>query len=165
MADLIQLIDPVSPELRRIESHLDAAANFALYKVGLHVQSIAVRQANRIAARPVPTRAQVNAYNRKGGGKRPRRIGGSGAKAWTQTGRTVESIKQGLSSVSGGQVSLTADVPWALKRHGLGVDWQPKRPALGIMRKNPFFSEAIVITAPQAGPIFNNAFANELKLP
>jgi len=105
----------------------------------------------------------VNAYNRKGGGRRPKRIGGSGKKAWERTGRLANAIEKGLSQQPG-QVTISADVPYAKARHGLGVEWTPKRPALGITRKNPFFAEAIAITEPQVGPIFTNALKNELKL-
>ena len=161
----LEVKDPVSAELKSIAQRFPAACDVALGRVGKIVQNAAIRQVDRISNRPIPTRAQVNAYNRKGGKKpKPKRVGGKGEKAWSRDGGLLRAVQGGYSAQAG-QVTLKADVPYALARHDLGTEaWIPKRPALGVIRKNPFFTEALEITEPQIIPAFENALQNELKL-
>lgn len=147
----------------------DAAVMAGLRRSAKIVQNMAVRQARKIDARPVPTRSQVNAYNRKGGGKRPKRVGGQGRKAWERTGATVRAIEAEPVEKTG-EISIQADVPYGKSRHQLaGEDWagmkgwKPQNPALGIERKNQWAKEAVDMTEPQVGPAFEATYLRELK--
>lgn len=117
---------------------IEEARKAGLLRVATHVQNIAERQVARIYVRSIPRSK-------------------SGRPMWERSGDLARAVAA-APKWENSAVVLTADLPYAARRHGLGVDWMPKRPALGIIRKNPFFAEAADITEPQIEALFADGF-------
>jgi len=131
---------PIRDVLRSIED-FEEARKAGLMRVATHLQNIAVRQVGRIYARPIARRK-------------------NGAPMWERTGDLAKAVAA-ASIWDKEAVELRADLEYANRRHELGVSWQPKKPALGIVRRNPFFAETKEITAPQVADLFADGF-NEI---
>lgn len=137
---------------KALESGVAAAADV--------INRRAERQINRIYRGRIPTVAQAARHRNKSGkytGKR------GGQPLWKRSG----ALKAGRNMrVDGLSAEITLDdnvTAYAERRHELGVSWQPANPALGIVRKNPFFQEAVDITKPQIEPTFKAAFRKEMN--
>jgi hypothetical protein len=153
-------------QIERLADHFPDAVQAGLRRVAEHVHGVAVRKAGEIYNEPIPTRAQVAAYKRTG--KRPsrKRIGGANP-AWERKGDLPGGLLQAVKSepvFAADAVTLTADVAHARPRHELGVTRQPKAPALGIVRRNPFFAETVEIVEPQIEELFEDGVREELGL-
>ena len=147
--------------LMRAAADIEEAQRAGLLRVAMHVQQVAVRKVGDIRKRRVPTKLEVARYNQarrvtKTGRKRKLRAG-SGA-AWTPTGELQRSVEAAPEWEGRETVELHADVPHAAPRHELGVERMPKVPALGIVRRDPFFADAVEITAPQIPDLFADGF-------
>jgi hypothetical protein len=140
---------------------LPNAQRAGLRRVGEHIQQVMLMEAGKIDNRPIPTRQQLRSYKRTK--KRPRRVGGEGEPAWTRTGALKRAIQAPLVELGGSEPSLElrVDAPHAVSREAMGQDWTPKRPALGIIRRNAFARDALRITEPQIEPLFIDGFNKE----
>src|SRR5690606_17187803 len=131
------------------------AVEAGLKRVGDHARKVAIRFAGRIDHEPIPTNKQVNEYRRKKKTRkrvaRPKNIGGSdGTKpAWERTGRLLKAVKA-EPTFNKDSVELSADAKHAKSRHQMWSEqygdtpgWEPKDPALGIKRHNPFFAQTV----------------------
>lgn len=152
------------PNLREKIERYPAAVDAGLRRVAEHLQQIAIRQAGKIYQRPIPSRSQVNDYRRaqRAGGRarRPRRVGGS-APAWERTGALMRAV-EAEPHFTKNSVTLTVDLPYGTRRHELGMSWMPREPALGIIRRDPFFTQTKTITAPQITALFEDGFNSVL---
>lgn len=167
---IVKVKNFASPELRRLAAAMPGAVDKALVRPALVAQNMVIRQVNRIETGPtsaIPTKAQVNAYNR---GRRQgpvknvsrRKIGGEGTPAWKRTGGLLQAVKAPPIPARG-RIALQADLPYARARHDLATaKWMPKNPALGIHRTNPYFAEAQAKVEPQLGAVFAQALLKEL---
>ncbi|MBW3635753.1 MAG: hypothetical protein KY445_04705 [Armatimonadetes bacterium] len=146
-------------DLLRAAANVEPAKKAGLARVATAVQNIAERKVAAIRKRRVPTRREVALYNqRKRGARRKRRITASNAPAWKPTGELAKAVSAEPVFEGPDIVKLTADVPYAQPRHELGVSRIPKAPALGIVRKDPFFADAVKIVQPQAADLFADGF-------
>jgi hypothetical protein len=129
------------------------------------------KRIGRISARRIPSRAEVAAHRRKKkygrrrkGVRKARSV--SNAPAWKRTGNTQAGLDKEVNDDSGrvfiGGPAAQYATLGPRNRHELGVSWTPKDPALGIMRINPFFTEAETIYGPQAPAAFEQEIKNEL---
>lgn len=128
---------PIADILRSIQD-FEEARDAGLMRVATHLQGIAERQVGRIYARPIPRRKNGNLM-------------------WARTGNLAKAVAA-APIWEKESVELRADVEYARRRHELGVSWQPKKPALGIVRRNPFFAETQEITLPQIESLFTEGF-------
>jgi hypothetical protein len=126
-------------EIEAAIGDIGPAVKAGLQRVAEATQQIAVRKVVEIRKRPVPTRA-------------------NGKPMWEPTGNLARSVEAQPQWEGPETVFLTADVPYAARRHSLGVDWIPAKPALGVIRKNPFFAEAVEVVEPQAAGLFAEGF-------
>lgn len=146
------------------------AVEAGLKNVGGHAQKVAIRFVGRINNEPIPTRKQVADYRRAKRTRkrvaRPKNIGGSdgSAPAWERTGKLLKAVEADPTFTKD-MVTLAADVDHAKSRHqmwsqqyGDTPGWEPKDPALGIKRHNPFFAQTVKQIEPQVEPLFKQAF-------
>ena len=142
----------------------DKAHAAGLARVAVQVQAVAVRKVGDIRKRRIPTRREVAAYNQRNyvrkTNRKARPLTASSAPAWKATGDLLRSV-QATPIFQKNSVLLTADVPYSGDRHELSVSRQPKAPALGIVRRDPFFADALSVTAPQIGPLFIDGYTND----
>lgn len=163
-------IDLKVDDLQRKADEFPKAVEAGLKLVGKHAQAVAVRFAGQISDRPIPTNKQVYAYRKKKrAGKRvarPKNPGGSDGSqpAWERTGSLLKAVKA-EPTFTKDSVTLEADVDHAKSRHQLFGDaygdtpaWEPKEPALGIKRRNPFFAQTVKQIEPKVGPLFEDGF-------
>ena len=141
----IQIDLSVIRDLQMLQRQMPLAVAAGLKRAGEHTQQIAIRETGKIYARTIPL------------GKRNRKP------KWKRSGDLLDSIRSPLL-YGKADVSLKSDVVYAKSRHGLGVDWQPHKPALGIVRRNPFFSDTQEKVEPQIGPLFEQGFGEVLGL-
>lgn len=151
--------------IKKLQGDMDnvpEATKAGLERVANHAKSMALRFAGQINKRPIPTKAQVKAFNRKTGaspGKVPKRVGGRGDKAWTRTGGLIRAIDSSIQWVNGTSIMMLVDLPYGLARHDLGTPlWIPKKPALGIIRKNDFFNQTEKAIEPQVERLFMDGY-------
>lgn len=90
----------------------------------------------------------------------------TGRPLWKRRGANG-GILGGLTTTFESRQSATVSIEGAAKRYaarreGLGVDWTPKSPAGGIVRKNTFARDTVRIADPQVQPVFEAAFRAEL---
>ncbi len=145
---------------------VEEAQRAGLARVATHVQQVAVRKVGDIRKRRVPTKLEVARYNQsrrvtKSGRKRALRAGSD--PAWEPTGELQRSVEAAPEWEKREAVELHADVPHAEPRHELGVSRQPKAPALGIIRRDPFFAETVEVTAGQIGDLFVDGFSSRME--
>ncbi len=136
---------------------VEEAERAGLLRVATAVQQVAVRKVGDIRKRRVPTKREVARYNQqhrvtKSGRKRTLRAGNG--PAWQPTGELQRAVEAAPEWEGREAVELRADVPYAAPRHELGVERMPKAPALGIVRRDPFFTESVEVTAPQIEALF-----------
>lgn len=145
----------------RLGPRCDRAHAAGLARVAVQVQAVAVRKAGDIRKRRIPSRREVAAYNQRKyvrkTSRAPRTITASSDPAWKATGDLLKSV-QATPIFQKNSVLLTADVPYSGDRHALGVSRQPAAPALGIVRRDPFFADAEAVTAPQIGPLYIDGY-------
>lgn len=162
---MIVTITVEAPDLAKRSQQFPAAVQAGLRRVAEHVQQIAIRQVGEIYKRPIPSRAQVAAYRRsvRAGGRprRPRNVGG-GLPAWERSGQLMAQV-QAEPVFEKDSVTLSVDLPYGRRRHELGVSWMPKEPALGIIRRDPFFAQTVEITAPQITALFEDGFSAAME--
>lgn len=87
----------------------------------------------------------------------------SGKKSWTRSGDLKNAVDAPIR-YDGETATFAVDVPYADRRHGLGVDWQPRNPAGGVVRRNPFFTDALDKLEPESQGIFERAVKLELRI-
>lgn len=105
-------------------------------------------QIQKIYDRPIPVRPRT------------------GRPMWVRTGDLMNGRLQ-IIVVSGREAQIDIKgraEAYALRRHELGVSWMPKRPALGIIRRNPFMTDAIKNVEPQIQPLVDAVFAEQIGL-
>lgn len=128
-------------ELRGFALRIPLAVEAGLKNVGTNAQVLAAQGAAKIYARPIP---------------RSRR----GRPFWERSGKLLRELKKPLL-VTKTKVEFGVDLNYAAARHGLGVDWMPRKPALGVIRKNPFMADARKQIEPKVGELFAVAFEKE----
>lgn len=163
-------VDMKVDDLQRKIDSFPKAVEAGLKSVGTHAQKVAIGFVGRINNEPIPTRKQVADYRRAKRKRkrvaRPKQIGGDdGSKpAWERSGKLMEAVEADPTFTKD-MVTLEADVKHAKSRHqmwsekyGDSPGWEPKDPALGIKRHNPFFAQTVKQIEPQIGPLFKQAF-------
>jgi hypothetical protein len=126
-------------ELARLIARLPEAEKAGLARVVSVAQQIALRQVGKIYARRIPR-------------------SGAGRALWERTGNLMRAVQGRPLWEGSGAVRLEADTPYAMRRHELGVSWMPSKPALGIVRRNPFFADTAKIIEPQVADLFADGF-------
>jgi hypothetical protein len=151
-------IPKVEAEIKAAFDAVDKSVESGLMNTAKGAQGVAEQKVEAIEKSPIPSRSQVNAFNAKGGRRRTSRAA-SNAPAWERTGELASDVKQPPVFENKNEVSFSFDAEHANRRHGLGVDWQPKAPALGVVRKNSFFEETERdISADEAAQMFAEGF-------
>ncbi len=167
----------LAQKLAKTPADIDRGIKAGITRVIRNLEQATIREAARIYAEPIPTRAQVNEYNaiRKKDKRRTKwhgDIGGQGKPAWVRTGSLIAGLRWQVISPTEAAIVMTGPAAeYAYRndltgggRHGLGVNWTPKKPALGIIRRNPFFMDADRKTAPQVQKLFEDGLRKELGL-
>ena len=150
-------------DLERLTREVTDATNAGLLRVGQHAQQTMIAQVGKIHARPVPTKAQVAQHRKTGKSPAKRKIGAGGEAAWKREGKLQKAVEDATPKVvSASEVEMRIDEPHAASREGLGEDWQPKNPALGVVRKNTFARDTVKIIEPQVVPLFEDGFNRHL---
>ena len=134
----------IDQQLAEMARQLPVAVAAGLMAVGRREQQIAIREVGKIYTRPIPRRK-------------------NGKAMWKRSGRLLTGIKAPLVA-RGNDLSLAPNVAYAGRRQGLGVDWTPRKPALGIVRKNEFLADTQKALEPIAPAIFEKAFQEKLGL-
>ena len=138
----IKVDSQIEGQLAEMARLVPVAVTAGLMAVGKREQQIAVREISKIKARPIPRRK-------------------NGKAMWKRSGRLLASVKAPLIA-RGNNLSLAPKVAYAGRRQGLGVAWTPRKPALGIIRKNEFLVDTQKALGPMAAPIFEKAFGEKL---
>lgn len=151
-----------------VAAKLPDAIQAGLRNVSLTALSLSEKKIQRIYSRAIPTVRQVEAYRNATG--RHRRVWArkSGDKlAWTRTGKLRQSLDMTDANTLfsyGTRITAKRKGMYGKKgRHELGVTWQPKSPALGVIRKNPWWQEVDAELAPQVRNRFDDGFRAVLK--
>lgn len=155
-------LDVPKGEVLEAAADMGDATKAGLTRVADASQQIATRKTNAIRRRRVPTRREVALdRQRERNAKNKREITASNEPAWEPTGQLAKAVQADPIWEGPESVFLTADVPHAERRHGLGVEWIPENPALGVIRRDPFFTETAEIIEPQMGELFAEGFNEE----
>jgi hypothetical protein len=141
---------------------IDPAHAAGMLRVAEAAQQVGERQVGKIYARRIPSKSEVNAYRREGRPARPRRNSSDGP-AWERSGELAESVEAAPVFENENEIDLFSDTEHSESRHGLGVDWEPKAPALGVVRRNPFFQETVDIVQPNADDLFRDGMEEVLN--
>lgn len=158
-------IAKLQQQLQFAAARVPIAAEAGIDRAAQIVKQQSDRQLRKIYARSIPSRAQASAYNSNGKRIVKKNIGRDGGKlAWQRSGQ----LAAGETIVRNGPYErvITTTGPaakYANRRQGLGVYWQPKKPAIGIVRLNPWRQDALRITAPQVNKVFEIEMKRQLR--
>ncbi len=131
--------------------------------------AIALRQIGRIYAEPIPTEDQEEAYRKAGKRKYKGAVGGQN-RLWERSGDLQRGLYKTESVHGRAEVAIRGISQDRVRgRHNLGEPtsrggWKPKRPALGIVRHNPWMQEAMDITEPEWKELYEDGIREHLRL-
>lgn len=130
-------------ELEAIALRVPLAVDAGLKGVGEAARAVATAKVGKIYLRPIPRRK-------------------NGTPMWARSGDLFAQIKQPLK-VTKTSVTIGVDAKYR-HREALGVEWNPKRPGLGVIRKNPFIREALAEIESNPNEIFAKEFEKALGI-
>ena len=142
----------------RAKASISAACRAGLYRVAIVVQNNVIRKVAAIRLERVPTRREAAQHKRRISGTSTQPSRASNQPLWEPSGGLLRSVQAKPFWDGPASIELRADVPYAASRHGLGVEWMPKSPAMGVIRRNPFFTEALEVSGPLVQPSFMDGF-------
>ena len=162
-------------DLQGVADRLPEALQAGTEAVGAMMDKKVAMRIAQIYMRPIPTKAQVRMASRKRSPHRfgDMRVGRSGSKpAWKRTGQLRDNRKLLIGSYQArvaiygkSRKSIQGWINgYAQRREQLGVSWTPKNPALNIIRRNEFFTEAAQLAEREVEPTFARAFERRLGL-
>ena len=162
-----------------IADKIPEAIQAGVYNVSLTALSLSEKRIQRIYSRAIPTEGQVRAYEWSGAHGRIGKHGRVWTKktwkssvasrpAWTRTGNLRRSLGLKYGEFRGGgaygiitakRKGMYGEATEKYKpRHDLGVGWKPVAPAIGVIRKNPWWQEAAERLEPQILNRFDEGF-------
>lgn len=138
----IELDEAALAQLAALPARIEDGIEDGLQQVEKRLEDVAQREAAKIDQRPVPRRAK------------------SGLPAWERTGQLKQSLQAALPKRD--EVTL-GGVDYAEPRNALGNPRQPKQPAGGVVRRNPFLDDTHEIIETEAPGIIEAAIERAVQ--
>lgn len=154
-------------DLHKAAVNFDSAVYAGVRAVGVEFDQAVKFEIQRTYSRPIPTVAQVARF-RRGGGYASRGRATTGAKAWQRTGelkkgRGVQFPDRWTAEVAirnTRAANAITNYPGGYAQHL--HDYTPRNPAIGISRRNQFFTAAAQKVGPRVADTFQGEFDRTL---
>lgn len=150
-------------DLHKAAMRFDDAVEAGVHSVGRLLDRAVMFEVARTYVRPIPTRAQVKAYNR---GRRFGNLQNRGASkpAWVRTrelerGRSVQFLDRQTAEVAirnTRAANVITNYPGGYAQHL--HEYNPRNPAIGVNRRNQFFTAAATKVGPRVADTFQGGF-------
>ena len=158
----------ISPYLRSLAQRLPRAAITGAYKAAAFVSEYQDAVLLGLYDRPIPTVGEEMAYRKSKGWSTSWLRGRPASQPlwertddlWNSRGITYNTDNTSYFTYFVG-TGINQEVPYEYKRETLWAGWTPKQPAMGVVRKDPWYQDSFAIL-PEAAELFRVAFTGAL---